>query len=269
MPDPTRSPRSLAALVALLAAAVFALGGLLSLGVWQVKRLAWKEDLIARVHRQVHAAPVAAPGPAAWPGLERSADEYRHVVVRGHFANERETFVAATTEMGAGYWVLTPLRTDQGFWVLVNRGFIPAELRDPAKRAAPVGEQHIAALLRLTEPGGGPLRANDPAADRWYSRDVAGIAAARGLGSEAFAGSVAPYFVDATAAGAPAHAWPRPGMTVLHFSNNHRVYAATWFALALMLACGIGFFVVDERRLRRMQRHAGDAPLAANTPHRR
>jgi surfeit locus 1 family protein len=266
MPGHERGPRSLGALAALLVAAIFAFGGLMALGIWQVKRLAWKEDLIARVQRLVHAPPVAAPGPGAWPTLERSADEYRHVIVRGHFANERETFIAATTEMGAGYWVLTPLHTDQGFWVLVNRGFIPGELRDPAKRTAPVGEQQVAALLRLSEPGGGPLRSNDPAAGRWYSRDVAAIAAARGLGSEA----VAPYFVDATAAGATAHSWPRPGMTVLQFSNNHRVYAATWFALALMLACGIGFFVFDEKRMRRMQRHAGDAPLAApDAPDRR
>ena len=36
-------------------------------------------------------------------------------------------------------------------------------------------------LLRLTEPGGSLLQANDPADERWYSRDVAAIAAARGL----------------------------------------------------------------------------------------
>jgi len=243
-----RSPRSVGALIALVAAAALAFAGLMWLGIWQVKRLAWKEDLIARVHRQVHAPPVAAPGPAAWPTLERNADEYKHVTVRGRFANDRETFVAATTELGAGYWVLTPMHTDQGFWLLVNRGFIPAELRDPAKRTPPEGEQQVAALLRLTEPAGGLLRENDPKAERWYSRDVAAIAAARGLGNE----RVAPYFVDATAAGAPPHTWPRPGLTVLHFSNNHRVYAATWFALALMLACGMAYLVVDERRRQRL-----------------
>ena len=45
----------------------------------------------------------------------------------------RETLVEALTERGAGYWVLTPLRTGDGM-ILVNRGFVPAERADPATR---------------------------------------------------------------------------------------------------------------------------------------
>lgn len=255
-----RAPRSLVALVALTGAAALACALFLALGIWQIERLAWKQGLVARVERQVHAAPVPAPARSAWAGLARESDEYRPVTVRGEFDHGRETLVAATTELGSGYWVLTPLRTAGGDWWLVNRGFVPPEARERVQRQAsePLGEQAVTGLLRPAEPGGRLLQANDPAAGRWYSRDVVAIAAARGLGP---ADTVAPYFIDATApAGQPATTWPRAGLTVLHFSNNHRVYAATWLALAAMAAGAIVYIVVDERRLRRLRRRATSAP---------
>jgi surfeit locus 1 family protein len=262
-----RAPRSAAALAALFGALGLACAGFAALGAWQVERLAWKQALVARVERQVHAAPTEAPGAAAWPGLQREADEYRRVSVRGEFVHAKETLVAATTALGSGYWVMTPLRSEQGHWVLVNRGFVPPEWRDRARRGAdePVGVQTVTGLLRLSEPGGRLWQHNDPVAGRWYSRDVAAMAAARELGPAAAGTPVAPYFIDAAAdAGAAPGAWPRPGLTVLHFSNNHRVYAATWWALAAMAACAIGYLVIDERRLRRLQslhRLAGESPV--------
>ena len=85
------------------------------------------------------------------------------------------------TELGGGYWVMTPLVRDDGTTVLVNRGFVPADKRDPASwRSAEPAAVTVTGLLRMTEPGGAFLRSNDPAADRWYSRDVAAIAASRG-----------------------------------------------------------------------------------------
>ncbi|MGJ4891775.1 SURF1 family protein [Bradyrhizobium sp. HKCCYLRH3099] len=203
---------------------------LLALGVWQVERRAWKLDLIDRVDRRVHAAPVPAPSPAQWPAINRSDDEYKRVTLSGRFLNDRETLVQALTVEGPGYWVVTPLQTSDGL-VLVNRGFVPSERRDPASRSAgnPDGPVSVTGLLRISEPGGGFLRHNDPAANRWYSRDVAAIAAARGLSD------VAPFFVDADATPNPG-GYPVGGLTVIAFPNNHLVYALTWFTLALMLA---------------------------------
>ncbi|HRO11022.1 MAG TPA: SURF1 family protein [Amaricoccus sp.] len=200
------------------------------LGVWQLERRAWKLDLIARVEARLTAAPVPAPGPAAWPTLG-PADAYTRVTATGRFLHDRETPVLAVTDLGSGYWILTPLETP-GFTLLVNRGFVPPDRRDPTTRPEGQlpGEVTVTGLLRLTEPGGGFLRRNDPAAGRWYSRDVAAISAARTPPPP-----VAPYFVDAGAAPNPG-GWPRGGLTVVRFRNAHLGYALTWFALAAGLA---------------------------------
>ena len=193
---------------------------------------------------RVHAPASLAPPPSVWPRVTAANDAYRHVEARGVFL-PGEAAVQAVTERGGGFWVLVPLRTDAGFTVLVNRGFVPADRRDPASRSPPpTSETTVAGLLRLSEPGGAFLRSNDPAADRWYSRDVAAVAAARHLGP------VAPYFIDAEASPGAADA-PVGGLTVIAFPNNHLVYALTWFGLAAMLA-GAGVWVGrDELRLRR------------------
>lgn len=218
-----------------LAAVSLAILGFLALGFWQIERRAWKHDLIARVDARVAAAPVAAPGPDAWSEISAEKDAYRHVRVSGTYLPGEEVAVQAVTEQGAGYWVLAPLDTG-AFTVLVNRGFVPTERRDPATREAVAGPVTVSGLMRMSEPGGGFLRANDPVAGRWYSRDVAAIAAAENL-----RGPVAPYFIDADATPNPG-GLPVGGLTVIRFRDNHLSYALTWFALAAGLA-GAAIFV--------------------------
>lgn len=200
--------------------------GFAGLGVWQVERRAWKLDLIEKVRARTRATPAPLPARADWGGDQA----YRRVHVRGNFANNRETYVQAVTALGPGWWVMTPLRTATTT-LLVNRGFVPQDRRDPATRRAgqPAGTVTVTGLLRTSEPGGGFLRSNDPAADRWYSRDVAAIARARGLGE------VPPFFLDADATPNPG-GLPVGGLTVIAFRNNHLVYALTWFALSALCA---------------------------------
>jgi surfeit locus 1 family protein len=198
---------------------------LLALGVWQVQRRAWKLALIAQVERRLAAAPIAPPPPAAWPHVGPD-DIYTRIRAHGTYRAGADTYVQASTDLGPGYWVLTPMAADGGFTLLVDRGFVPQDMRGraPAPATTPVD---VTGLLRVSELRGGFLRSNDPAADRWYSRDVGAIAAKRGLGA------VAPYFIDADASTSPG--WPRGGLTVVRFPNNHLQYALTWFAMAALL----------------------------------
>lgn len=214
---------------------------LVGLGTWQVQRRAWKLDLIARVEARIHAPPVPAPSRLRWPDLTAATDEYRRVRAEGVFLHDRETLVQAVTDRGAGYWVMTPLVQADGTAILINRGFVPPERRDPASRGTAPAAAAIVGLLRMTEPGGGFLRRNDPATDRWYSRDVAAIADARGLRDGAT------YFVDADATPNPG-GMPVGGLTVIAFHNNHLVYALTWYALALMVVGAAWLFVREKRR---------------------
>ncbi|CAA2107643.1 hypothetical protein MBUL_04263 [Methylobacterium bullatum] len=224
----------------LLAVVAFA-----ALGTWQLQRRAWKHDLIARVDARVHADAVPAPSRTDWPALDVGADAYKRVVATGTFADDRETLVQAVTELGGGFWVMTPLVGTDGSTILVNRGFVPAQMREPVtrERGRRTGETRVTGLLRMSEPGGGFLRHNDPAADRWFSRDVAAIAASRGLGQ------TAPYFIDADAEPNPG-GYPVGGLTVVAFSDNHLVYALTWYALAIMAAAGGAYVIRDGMRRR-------------------
>ena len=210
--------------------------GLIGLGVWQIERRAWKLALIDRVEQRIHAAPAPLPAAPSWPEVTAAGDEYRRVSLTGRFLHDRETLVQAVTDFGGGFWVITPLRTADGATVLVNRGFVSQDQRARATRRSgePENSVTVTGLLRLTEPGGGFLRHNDPGADRWYSRDVAAIAQARGVES------VAPFFVDADGSlNAPGQ--PIGGLTVVRFPNSHLIYALTWFCLAFMLS---GWLVV-------------------------
>jgi surfeit locus 1 family protein len=240
---PHNAPRSASSTGMVIAFIGFAIlfAGFTALGVWQVQRLFWKLDLIEQVGTRVGAAPIAAPSPSV--PVTAADDQYRHLRVSGTYDHSRETLSKAVTELGAGYWVLAPLKTDQGFSVLINRGFVTPEMADPATRpeGQVEGPQVVEGLLRISEPKGGFMRTNDPAGDKWFSRDVPAIAQAKGID-----GPVASYFIDA---GASDLVWPRGGMTVVRFTNHHLVYALTWFGLAGMSV--FGYWLVRHERRRR------------------
>ncbi|WP_337267180.1 SURF1 family protein [Oryzifoliimicrobium ureilyticus] len=238
-------PRRPVAFIAFSLILVFLIASLTGLGVWQVHRLAWKEDLIARVDARVHADPVVAPSRSEWSQIDGEKDEYRKVSATGTFDHSHETLVFASTQLGAGYWVMTPLHVSDGTTILINRGFIPSDKRDAATRLEGnrSGTTTIIGLLRLTEPKGTLLKSNVPNEDRWYSRDIAAIAAKRDLKD------VAPYFIDADATPNPG-GYPVGGLTVISFPNNHLVYAITWFAMAIMCA-GMLIYLTHHHLIRR------------------
>ncbi|WP_407636930.1 SURF1 family protein [Advenella kashmirensis] len=255
--------------------------GFCALGIWQMERRAWKLDLMERVAQRIHAPAVAPPDRGDWNTMSASRDEYRRVKLRGTYLHAQSALVQASTVLGTGYWVMTPLRLDDQSIVLVNRGFVPqAQQNGPWRHShEPAGEIKLTGLIRLTEPRGGFLRDNRPDENRWFSRDVLQIGKSRGLSP------LAPYFVDADGPGArifpgmspaapsnssePAAATatsasgqlhiadehlPVAGLTVVSFSNNHLMYAITWFGLAILVILAVYYVWREEYHIRKSEK---------------
>lgn len=228
---------------ALLAFFLVSAAGFVALGVWQVDRLGWKRDLIARVDARVHADPVAPPAASAWNGFDAAEDEYRRVQLRGRFLHSQEVAVYASTELGPGYWIMTPLVTGDGT-VWINRGYVDNAHRRADTRAR-VSEDDVISvtgLLRQPDRAHLFLRDNVPDEDRWYLRVPAEMSAARSVPQP-----VAPFFVDAQDRIDTGN-WPVPGLTVIRFPDNHLSYALTWFGMAVLALLAAGFVLRSEFR---------------------
>jgi len=212
---------------------------LLGLGSWQIERLFWKRELIAQRQAAVTAAPITAPSSAE----EARGKEFHHIADEGIFLHDKELFLGATSEAGRnGYQVLTPLQEPGGRTVFVNRGFIPAELKDPTTRSAGqiAGTVRVAGLLRLP-PAEKPawfLPDNRADLNYWLWVDLPAMAIADKLDR------VAPFYIDADATPNPG-GWPKGGVTRLKLPNDHLQYAITWFSLAVVLI--VVYFLFHRR----------------------
>lgn len=226
---------------------------LVALGTWQIQRLHWKEGLIARLEATVTGPPSDLPGAQA--ALDRM--EFRHVKFTGTFLNDDELFRHAIAADGrAGFYVVTPFRLANGDIVLVNRGFVPQDRRDPATRAAGqiAGTTSVTGLLRLPEPAASWFTpANEPDKNLWFTTDLAAMAAARHLDH------VMPFYVDADAVPLPG-GYPVGGQTTPKLPNNHLQYALTWYGLAAV--CLI-YYALIIRRWRRERLKGERIPDAA------
>ena len=159
------------------------------------------------------------------------------------FLHDKEIFLGATSEAGGqGYQVLTPLLEPGGRIVFINRGFIPTELKAPAKRPTGqiAGTVQLQGLLRLP-PAEKPawfLPDNRPDLNYWFWVDLPAMSAADKLDR------VAPFYIDADAT-PNSGGWPKGGVTRLILPNDHLQYAITWFSLAVAL---IVIYVLFHRR---------------------
>lgn len=238
--EPTAAARPVIRWV-LLGFLIAATAGFIALGVWQVDRLQWKRDLIARVDARVHAPPAPLPTSASWPAIDPAEDEYRRVTATGRLLHSQEVAVYATTERGPGYWIMTPLVTGDGT-VWINRGYVDNAHRGRESRARHDEAEtvSITGLMRMPDQEGLFLRDNVPDEDRWYVRAPEEFTAAR-----AVAGPVAPFFIDAQDRIDTGN-WPVPGLTVIQFRNSHLSYALTWFGMALLGLLAAGLVVRSE-----------------------
>jgi surfeit locus 1 family protein len=216
---------------------------LIGLGVWQVKRLHWKEHLLA----EVAAARSAPPEPlnvVLGHGAEGLDTDYRRV--QADCPNiETSPFIKLYALKGGvtGYRVITACRLGGGAYgsILVDRGFIND---DDAARLKPGAGQPLAqplvGILRRGDKRNFVTPPNQPSQGLWYWRDVPAIAATLG------APSPAPTFLMLQTP-APKGFGPTPAAVPTDIPNNHLQYAGTWFGLAMALA-GVYLAMLWRRR---------------------
>lgn len=239
-------PRSL---LKLTIATFVGLAVLIGLGLWQLERLEWKEGVIARIEARTQEQPISLE-----EALKRAGEgedlSYTPVSVEGRFHHKRERYLYAISLDGEPGWhVITPLETVAGTIVLVDRGFVPEGLRDPARRKEGQIQEvvTVTGLVRNPEIPGLLTPDNDPAANQWFTRDL--DAMVRSMFPNRFV-EEAPFFLEAGPEQAPG-GWPKGGQTRLKLTNNHLQYALTWFGLAFCLAAIYAVYVWGAYRGKR------------------
>ncbi len=204
---------------------------LVGLGVWQLRRLAWKEAILANIAHGEAAPPVPLPSAPSNPA------QFSKVEVTGTLRDVGLYGIAVrTTPTGEqeGAFRLGVVERPGAPAVLVNEGWVPDGLApDPAPRPASV----VGYVLPGQAPGFFMPR-GDPASHRFFAPDPKGIGAALGLMQ------VAPFIVVALG-DTPPGTYPQPAQHLPQPPNNHLGYALTWFGLAAML---LGVFVTYVRQ---------------------
>jgi surfeit locus 1 family protein len=210
---------------------------LLGLGSWQVDRLFWKQNLIDSRQEQARMAPIAVPTDTTLdPGMA-----FRAAYAEGHYLNDQEKYLMARTRRGnVGFQLITPLEQEDGRIILVNRGWVPQDYREPETRPESLieGPVRVSGVLRLPREKHWAQPENDAIKNQWFYVDVDHMAEDTG------AQLASPYYLELDDTPIPG-GLPIGGQAKVELPNNHLQYAITWYSLALTL---IVMFVLYHRR---------------------
>jgi surfeit locus 1 family protein len=226
---------------------IAALAVLVSLGNWQVRRLAWKEGLIERVRERMAAPPLDLTGTdladVAGSSSFLEENEFRPALLEGEFVPNGEVLVFTSLSDakgdfdGPGFWVFCPFLTPAGTVLYVNRGFVPEARRDDFA-PPPAGKATIRGPIRTEERGNRFTPDPDLSAKMFFARSPERIAHATGV-----TGAVVDFFIDLDASQTPPSGLPQAGETRTVFPNSHLGYAITWYGLAVALLAVFAAFV--------------------------
>ena len=234
---------------------IVALPVLIALGNWQWNRMHWKQGLLQRLEAAAAAKPIrmrVVPSNAMITSAkELKALRFRRIAVSGVFEHQHQMHVWAPGPDGAAWSVVTPLRLrldaaaesrlsrTQATHLLVIRGVVPADKKDPAQRSfgEVTGPTGLTGRIRLDRPN---AWANEPNIEKneWFTRDWKAMTTHIQASKEEPM-RMAPFFLEAEH---PSHRTaPKPDLKALTLTNRHLEYAMTWWGLAATLA---GVFAV-------------------------
>ena len=205
--------------------AVPGLVALLSLGGWQVKRLAWKEALLENISSNLEDEPSRLP-----KSLEKTEHNYKMVKVEGLLGTRSIFILTPVKGSGAGYRVISSLKLKDGKKILIDRGVI----KEQVKTRLETFEKQRSVIGYLYWPNETDYFTPDPNLKRniWFSRDLEKMA--NFLESQ-------PILVVATENRLdPSIKMHDP---TINIPNNHLQYAITWFTMAFLWFGMSAYFV--------------------------
>lgn len=212
---------------------VFGLAGLVvlvSLGVWQMQRLSWKQDILNTIENRISADPVGLP-----QTLDPVADKYMPVRLTGSIEPGELHVLTSIRDIGPGYRVIAPFATTDGRRILLDRGFVPADRKDAPR---PTGPAEITGNLHWPDETDSYTPDPDPASNIWFARDATSMAAAL---------DTLPILVISRGSSETnAGLTPLPVDTA-EIRNDHLQYAITWFSLAAIWTAMTAYFLWRTR----------------------
>ncbi len=198
----------------------------IALGVWQIQRMHWKNDLIAKAEAGLKSSPKPFASDATY-------QEFEKLEVSGVFIHDKEMLFGQYYGDQWGYKVVTPLKTQKGKYVFINRGWIPKENRDASTRSEQQTEKPvtIVGLVRLGNKKGLFTPENDAAKNFWFWFDITAMKSYTGLEN------ATDFVIEkvATDQEKDARTLPIPAKEEVKFYNAHLAYVITWFGIALSI----------------------------------
>jgi surfeit locus 1 family protein len=205
---------------------------LISLGVWQLQRLEWKQAILAEIDARMAAAPAALPDDP-----DPARDRFLPVTATGTITDEEIDVLVSVKGTGPGYRIISAFETDDGRRILLDRGFVRDDRKDAPR--PPVPGVTVTGNLHWPDEVDGYTPAADTARNIWFARDVPAMAAA--LGTE-------PLMIILRTTSEPAPAVAPFPLDSAGIPNDHLGYAIQWFGLAAVWAGMTGWLLWRIRR---------------------
>ena len=205
---------------------------LIGLGTWQVQRLHWKQDVIARIALAEANAPIP---------LTANPPPYAKVMTEGRLRADLTALVGAEvretpTGPKMGAHLIVPLERDHAPLLLVDRGWVPLAPTGPLD--LPVEAVRLTGFVHPADEPGWFSAADNLAERHFYTLNPTAIAAALRL-------KAAEPFVLVVLGSKPVALWPEPAHHLPRPPNNHLFYVITWYGLATAL---VVIFTVYARK---------------------
>jgi surfeit locus 1 family protein len=205
---------------------IFGIAGiavLLSLGIWQVQRLNWKQTVLAEIEARIAADPAAIPA-----NPDKDAHNRMSVTAEVTLLGPEAHVLTSHKFKGPGYLVQAPAKMADGRVVVLDMGFILEEFKDDTRPTGPFTV--VGNMLWPNEVDG---FTPDPNTEKniWFARDAARLYAHFGLSP--LTGEAAPFIVAVRQI--TKGSYPSEPVAIGHdIPNDHLGYAITWFSLAIV-----------------------------------